>query len=91
MYICKLSDLNEMNFVGKAKALNTLIKSGFPVPSGYAVASETFENGLLKKEAEQELELFLKKLSTDFTYAVRSSADNEDGDADSFTYGNSRV
>jgi len=84
MYICKLSDLNEMNFVGKAKALNTLIKSGFPVPSGYAVASEAFENGLLKKEAEQELELFLKKLSADFTYAVRSSADNEDGDADSF-------
>ena len=84
MYIRKLSNLNEMSFGGKAEALNVLIESGFPVPSGYAIASEAFENGALKKEAEQELAALVKKLSERYTYAVRSSADGEDGKADSF-------
>lgn len=84
MYIKKLSDLNGLNFGGKAEALNILIKSGFPVPSGYAVALEAFENGALKKDAEQELKSLVKKLSDGHTYAVRSSADGEDGETDSF-------
>lgn len=84
MYIKKLSELNEMSFGGKAEALNVLIESGFPVPSGYAIASEAFENGALKKEAEQELTALVKKLPASYTYAVRSSADGEDGKADSF-------
>ncbi len=84
MYISRLSDLNEMSFGGKAEALNVLIKSGFPVPSGYAVAVEAFEKGMLKKEAEQELQSLVKRLSSNHTYAVRSSADGEDGETDSF-------
>ena len=47
MYIKKLSDLDKMSFGGKADALNVLIKSGFPVPSGYAISSGAFENGEL--------------------------------------------
>lgn len=84
MFIYKLSDLKGMSFGGKATALNVLIKSGFPVPSGYAIASEAFENGTLKKEAEQELLSLVKRLSAECTYAVRSSADGEDGTDDSF-------
>ncbi len=84
MYISRLSELNEMSFGGKAEALNILIKSGFPVPCGYAVASEAFENGMLKKEAEQELTALVKRLPAKYTYAVRSSADGEDGETDSF-------
>lgn len=84
MYIKKLSDLDKMGFGGKADALNVLIKSGFPVPSGYAISSGAFENGALKKEAEKELDILIKKLSSNYTYAVRSSAEGEDGKADSF-------
>ena len=84
MYIKKLSDLDKMGFGGKATALNVLIKSGFPVPSGYAISSGAFENGALKKEAEKELDILIKKLSSGCTYAVRSSAEGEDGKADSF-------
>lgn len=84
MYISKLSDLDKMSFGGKAEALSVLINSGFPVPSGYAVAAEAFENGTLRSEAEQELMLLVKKLPAKYTYAVRSSADGEDGEADSF-------
>lgn len=84
MYINRLSSLDGMTYGGKAVSLNILINSGFPVPSGYVIAAEAFENGRLKKEAEQELDALVKKLPAAYTYAVRSSADGEDGETDSF-------
>ncbi|MBQ8781566.1 MAG: hypothetical protein IJZ72_07845 [Oscillospiraceae bacterium] len=84
MFICKLSALNENNFGGKAQSLNRLIKAGLPVPQGYAIASEGFEEGRLKKEAAAELDVLIKKLDRKYTYAVRSSAVGEDGAESSF-------
>ena len=84
MFLRRLSELNGMNFGGKAESLSKLAKAGFPVPSGYAVAAEAFENGRLKKEAEQELKSLISRLSDRHTYAVRSSAAGEDGAEDSF-------
>ena len=84
MFICKLSALNELDFGGKAQALNRLAGAGLPVPQGYAIASEAFENGRLKKEAADELDVVIKKLDRKYTYAVRSSALGEDGAENSF-------
>lgn len=84
-YIHKLMELpNELSFGGKAESLDKLKKNGMPVPSGYAIAAEAFENGTLCKDAETELSELIKKLPTKYKYAVRSSAVGEDGTEDSF-------
>ncbi|MGN1103143.1 MAG: PEP/pyruvate-binding domain-containing protein, partial [Huintestinicola sp.] len=84
-YIHKLINLpKEQHFGGKATALNILLQNGAPVPEGYAVAAEAFENGILRPEAEAELTALITKLSRKYNYAVRSSAVGEDGAEDSF-------
>ena len=84
-YIHKLSKLpHELNFGGKAEALNILMQNNAPVPEGFAVAAEAFENGALCTEAEAELAELIKKLPKKYNYAVRSSAAGEDGTEDSF-------
>ena len=84
-YIHKLSKLpHELNFGGKAEALNILMQNNAPVPEGCAVAAEAFENGALCTEAEAELAELIKKLQKKYNYAVRSSAAGEDGTEDSF-------
>lgn len=84
-YIHKLTNLpKEQHFGGKAEALNILLQNGAPVPEGYAIAAEAFENGILRPEAEAELAELIKKLPTKYNYAVRSSAQGEDGAEDSF-------
>ena len=84
-YIHKLLKLpHELNFGGKAEALNILMQNKVPVPEGYAVAAEAFENGVLCTEAEKELAALIKKLPHKYNYAVRSSAVGEDGAEDSF-------
>lgn len=84
-YIHDLSKLPpELGFGGKAESLHKLIQSGIPVPNGYAIAAEAFENGALCTEAETELAALIKSLSTKYKYAVRSSAVGEDGAEDSF-------
>jgi len=70
---------------GKAESLGKMLGMGLPVPTGYVVAAQAFENGRLKNEAAAELSLLVKKLSAGHhTYAVRSSAVGEDGTEDSF-------
>lgn len=84
-YIHNLLKLpHELNFGGKAKSLNILLQNRIPVPKGYAIASEAFENGTLCTKAETELTMLIKKLPQKYTYAVRSSAIGEDGAEDSF-------
>ncbi|MGN0641580.1 MAG: PEP/pyruvate-binding domain-containing protein [Huintestinicola sp.] len=84
-YIHKLSELPcGLDFGGKAAALDTMLKKGLPVPGGYAIASEAFENGRLRPEAEEELAELIKKLPRKKAFAVRSSAVGEDGAEDSF-------
>lgn len=84
-YIHKLISLpKEQHFGGKAEALNILLQNGAPVPEGYAVAAEAFENGKLRPQAEAELAELIKKLPQKYNFAVRSSATGEDSAEDSF-------
>ncbi|MBQ8569684.1 MAG: phosphoenolpyruvate synthase [Oscillospiraceae bacterium] len=86
MYIEKLSALScdKFNYGGKAESLDRMIKAGLPVPEGYAISAEAFENGILKSDAEKELSVLISDLSEKYTYAVRSSAVGEDGFEASF-------
>lgn len=87
MYIYKLSELSnneKFHFGGKAASLCKLIKNGLPVPFGYGIAAESFEDGLLSSPAEKELSVLCEKLPKKYRYAVRSSAIGEDGEANSF-------
>ena len=86
-YIYALEAINSMNYLhfgGKAESLSRLINAGLPVPSGYGIASEAFENNALTLYAQQELSELIKSLPSKFTYAVRSSAVGEDGKLLSF-------
>ena len=87
MYIFKLSALprdGALHFGGKADSLNRLIKEKLPVPEGYAIAAEAFENNELCHDAARELTELMERLSEGHTYAVRSSAIGEDGSEASF-------
>ncbi|MBQ9383919.1 MAG: phosphoenolpyruvate synthase [Ruminiclostridium sp.] len=87
MYIFELKKASDTGYDigGKAESLGKMLRMGLPVPSGYVIAAQAFENGSLKKEAVGELSELVKKLSAgSHTYAVRSSAVGEDGAEDSF-------
>lgn len=84
MFVSRLSALNKLSYGGKAESLNRMITAGLPVPEGYAVAAEAFEDGRLCSQAEKELAVVISCLSSRYTYAVRSSALGEDGADNSF-------
>lgn len=87
MYIFDLKKAAETEYDigGKAESLGKMIRMGLPVPAGYVIVSQAFENGRLKSDAANELARLIKKLSAGHhTYAVRSSALGEDGSEDSF-------
>lgn len=87
MYIYKLSELSNnenFHFGGKAVSLYKLIKNGLPVPFGYGIAAEAFEEGVPSSPAEKELSVLCEKLSKKYRYAVRSSAIGEDSETNSF-------
>ncbi len=87
MYIYKLSELSDhehLHFGGKAMSLHQLIKNRLPVPFGYSIAAEAFEDGTLSASAEKELSALCEKLPKNYRYAVRSSAIGEDGEINSF-------
>lgn len=87
MYIHKLSELpsdKELSFGGKADSLSKLTGQGLPVPFGFCIAAEAFENGKLCAKAEKELSDLITKLPAKHSYTVRSSAAGEDSAADSF-------
>ena len=70
---------------GKASSLAGIIQNThIRVPEGYVLLSDAFEGFELKKEAEKELDELVKILDDKTTYAVRSSALNEDGENASF-------
>ena len=54
------------------------------IPFGFVITSDAFENGGLLPAASSELDDLLTKLDPGYTYAVRSSAINEDGENASF-------
>ena len=61
---------------GKGGSLVRMVRLGLPVPDGYVVMAEGFENCEPRAEVLSYLDA---NLSRECTYAVRSSAMNEDG------------
>ena len=66
---------------GKGASLVRMVRMGLPVPEGYVVCADAFVDGRPRAEVMDELKACL---SSSFTYAVRSSALNEDGADNSF-------
>lgn len=75
---------------GKGASLARLTSLKLPVPEGYCILAEAFSDAptegsrLINQDALVELKTLQKKLSSKTTYAVRSSALNEDGEGASF-------
>ncbi|MBQ5310761.1 MAG: hypothetical protein ILP19_01800, partial [Oscillospiraceae bacterium] len=86
MYIFRLKDADkaQLDIGGKAYSLGQMIKAGLPVPQGYVISAQSFENGSFKKAAKDEFDELIATLSHRYTYAVRSSAVGEDGEENSF-------
>ena len=87
-YIYSLKELPEEKYMaagGKARSLSHMMKHlNIRIPDGYVILSSAFKNGVLCSDADTELDEILKNLSGNTTYAVRSSAINEDGSEASF-------
>ena len=66
---------------GKGASLVRMVRMGLPVPEGYVVCADAFVDGKPRAELIAELDGLL---SSSVTYAVRSSALNEDGSDNSF-------
>ena len=70
---------------GKATSLARMMKEKkVAVPFGYVITADAFEEGKLLSSAEKELQALIGTLPSTHTYAVRSSALNEDGGEASF-------
>lgn len=74
-------DINSNSIGGKARNLAILTKNSFPVPFGFIVSIEAFNNNSLKEEAIKEIESLIED---DSLYAVRSSAMVEDATNESW-------
>ncbi len=88
-YIFSFDSVNDNELLlsgGKAASLVKLTKNGLNFPEGYIITASALENNLLNKEAAAELNELITMLSGRYTYAVRSSALNEDGAAASFSH-----
>ena len=66
---------------GKAANLSKLLAASLPVPSGFAVSVEAFSEGKLTEAATEELKMLIDASKS---YAVRSSALNEDAEGASW-------
>ncbi|MDO5557961.1 MAG: PEP/pyruvate-binding domain-containing protein [Oscillospiraceae bacterium] len=80
----KISD-DEIQYAGgKGASLVRMRRSGLRVPDGFIILSSAFSENGLCPEAQSELKSLICSLSGSCTYAVRSSALNEDGGTASF-------
>lgn len=87
MYIESFDKINDDKLIfagGKGRSLAILRKNKLPVPDGFIILSNSFENGKLVNGAKKELQCYINRLKDSYTYAVRSSAIGEDGDNASF-------
>ncbi|MBR5417120.1 MAG: phosphoenolpyruvate synthase [Clostridiales bacterium] len=70
---------------GKALSLSRMMTElKVNVPGGYAISCEAFSGGAIRDEAKAEIDSLVASLDEELTYAVRSSAINEDGAKASF-------
>ena len=65
---------------GKGASLIRMTEMGLPVPEGIVITAGAFSNESARKEISEAI----SSLSGNYTYAVRSSALNEDGSENSF-------
>lgn len=76
---------NVMNRIGgKGASLVRLTSLGMPVPPGYVISADSFLDGSIREDALTEIKAVVAALDSSRTFAVRSSALNEDGDNASF-------
>ena len=87
-YVFPLKDIpsDRLSFAGgKAKSLSYMMNNTkLRIPEGYVILADAFENGKLRSDAAEEIVAVSMSLNGRYTYAVRSSAVNEDGDKASF-------
>lgn len=87
-YVFELNNVPEVaiDFIGgKAKSLNTMLTNlNVRIPFGYVIISSAFSSYDIIEDAVDEIKNTIKSLNQSKTYAVRSSALNEDGKANSF-------
>lgn len=91
-YIYAFKEVNDytLSMGGKGASLARLTSLKLPVPEGYCILAEAFSDApaegsrLINQDALEELKTLQNKLSSKTTYAVRSSALNEDGEGASF-------
>ncbi|MTI71851.1 MAG: phosphoenolpyruvate synthase [Firmicutes bacterium] len=71
---------------GKGGTLSKLLQAGYPVPDGFVILSNAFDDNNLKSKAVDIIKKEIKKLRTDdkVKFAVRSSALSEDSKEASF-------
>jgi phosphohistidine swiveling domain-containing protein len=76
---------------GKGNKLAKMYQLGYPVPEGFIILPSAFENDQLKESASRTIKSYLNKFRKKETYlptfAVRSSALNEDSTQASFAGG----
>lgn len=78
-------EVTDLKFGGKAYGLNKLNKLNVPVPKAYAIDQVSINEIILgNKESLTQLKLILSEFDTNATFAIRSSAANEDGKEKSF-------
>ena len=81
----KLPKEKELQAGGKARSLSHMMKNlKVRIPKGYVLLSNTFQGEVICNEAVEEIGELIKILDGSVTYAVRSSALNEDGEKASF-------
>ncbi len=76
-----------LNAGGKGGMLSNMYQSGYPVPDGFVVLPDAFQNEVLNSDALNEIKNKLKNLRDkykDAKFAVRSSALSEDSASASF-------
>lgn len=78
-------EITDLSFGGKALGLKKLTEFNVPVPPAYAINHEFINKILIKdKRSIAQLEKILKDFDKTTTFAIRSSASNEDGIKKSF-------
>lgn len=83
--IRNVKEVTDLKFGGKAYGLNKLNKLNVTVPEAYAIDQVSINEIIADdKAALAQLNLILNEFDTNATFAIRSSAANEDGKEKSF-------
>lgn len=68
MYVVNLNRVGKDDVMlagGKAANLGEMIQAGFPVPSGFCITSESYDQFIRKNKFQSVIEKYLKKIYLD--------------------------